>query len=125
VSPRRSELLRGSPGSAERAREAKALRDYRGDGTPRATLLLHEKNGQENILPVHHRAAECLDGYIAMAGLAGQPDAPLWQHAPGHARLLTGDALTARGALDIVKRCCRAAAAPGHLQSFVPSGPRA
>jgi integrase len=88
------------------------VRDYRGAGTPRASLLLHEKNGKDHVVPAHHAAAEYLDAYIALAGLAVLPDAPLWQNAPGHARQLTGMALTERGALDIVKRRCRAAGLP-------------
>jgi site-specific recombinase XerD len=88
------------------------VRDYRGAGTPRATLLLHEKNGKDHIVPAHHLAAEYLDAYIALAGLGNTPDAPLWQNAPGHARTLTGEALSERGALDIVKRRCRAVGLP-------------
>jgi site-specific recombinase XerD len=91
---------------------AMKVRDYRGAGTPRATLLLHEKNGKDHVVPAHHAAAEYLDAYIAMAGLGDRPDAPLWQNAPGHARQLSGEALTERGALDIVKRRCRAAGLP-------------
>jgi len=91
---------------------AMEVRDYRGAGTPRAALLLHEKNGKDHIVPAHHMAAEHLDAYIALAGLGGQAGAPLWQNAPGHARMLSGMALTQRGALDIVKRRCRAAGLP-------------
>jgi len=80
------------------------VRDYRGAGTPRAALLLHEKNGKEHVVPAHHVAAEYLDAYLALAELVGQPDAPLWQNAPGHSRKLSGGALSERGALDIVKR---------------------
>ena len=91
------------------------VRDYRGAGSLRATLLLHEKNGKDHVVPAHHLAAEYLDSYIALAGLREKPDAPLWQNAPGHARALTGEALTARGALDVVKRRCRAAALPSDI----------
>jgi site-specific recombinase XerD len=103
---------------------AMTVRDYRGAGTPRATLLLHEKNGKDHIVPVHHAAAEFLDAYIAMAGIAESPDAPLWQNAPGHAGKLSGAALSQRGALDVVKRRCRAARLPDDIcnHSFRATG---
>jgi site-specific recombinase XerD len=99
-------------------------RDYRGAGTTRATLLLHEKNGRDHIVPAHHLAAEYLDAYIAMAGLGEKPDAPLWQNAPGHSRTLSGLALSERGALGIVKRRCRAAGLPSDIcnHSFRATG---
>jgi hypothetical protein len=31
-----------------------------------------------------------LDAYIALAGIADQADAPLWQNAPGHGGKLSG-----------------------------------
>jgi len=100
------------------------VRDYRGAGTPRATLLLHEKNGKDHTVPLHHLAAEYLDGYVALAGLAELPDAPLWQNAPGHGGRLSGAALSQRGALDIVKRRCRAARLPDDIcnHSFRATG---
>jgi site-specific recombinase XerD len=103
---------------------AMKLRDYRGGGTPRATLLLHEKNGKDHIVPAHHLAAEYLDAYIGLAGLAEQPDAPLWQNAPGHSRMLSGEALSERGALHIVKRRCKAAGLPPDIcnHSFRATG---
>jgi integrase/recombinase XerD len=103
---------------------AMTVRDYRGAGTPRATLLLHEKNGKDHIVPVHHLAAEYLDAYVAGANLAGQPDAPLWQNSPGHRGMLSGAVLTQRGALDIVKRRCSAARLPDDIcnHSFRATG---
>jgi len=100
------------------------VREYRGAGTARATLLLHEKNGRDHVVPAHHVAAEYLDAYIAAAGLADRPDAPLWQNAPGHARTLTGEPLSERGALDIVKRRCRAVGLPPEIcnHSFRATG---
>ncbi len=103
---------------------AMKVRDYRGAGTPRATLLLHEKNGRDHIVPAHHVAAEYLDAYIALAGLGDTPDAPLWQNAPGHNRTLSGEALSERGALGIVKRRCKAAGLPPDIcnHSFRATG---
>jgi site-specific recombinase XerD len=100
------------------------LRDYRGAGTPRASFLLHEKNGKEHVVPAHHCAAEYLDAYIALAGIAEQPDAPLWQNAPGHGGKLSGEALSERGALGMVKRRCREAGLPGDIcnHSFRATG---
>jgi integrase len=100
------------------------VRDYRGAGTPRATLLLHEKNGKEHVVPAHHVAAEYLDAYLALAELIGQPDAPLWQNAPGHSRKLSGGTLSERGALDIVKRRAKDANLPDDIcnHSFRATG---
>jgi hypothetical protein len=47
-----------------------------------------------------------------------------YQYAPGHARTLTGEALSERGALDIVKRRCKAAGLPPDIcnHSFRATG---
>src|SRR6202011_2940531 len=58
--PRRHALLL----RAHRCGRTHEVRDYRGAGTPRATLLLHEKNGKEHVVPAHHVAAEYLDAYL-------------------------------------------------------------
>jgi integrase/recombinase XerD len=100
------------------------VRDYRARGTPRAAFLLHEKNGKEHIVPAHHVAAEYLDAYIALAGIADHADAPLWQNAPGHGGKLSGEALSERGALGMVKRRARDAGLPGDVcnHSFRATG---
>ncbi|HEX4338283.1 MAG TPA: hypothetical protein VH062_20400 [Polyangiaceae bacterium] len=96
------------------------VRDYRGAGTPRASLLLHEKNGKDHVVPLHHKAAEYLDAYLALAGPALMPDAPLWQNAPGHGRALFGrGSLGARGARYRQAPLPRHRASPGHMQSHV------
>ncbi len=51
---------------------------------------------------------------MATAGIT-DADAPIWQNAPGHARTLSGQALSGRSALGIVKRRCRAAGRPGDI----------
>jgi len=67
-------------------------------------------NCRDHIVPAHHPVAEFLGADVALAGLTEKSDTTLWKNASGHARALTGDALTERRALDIVKRRCRAAA---------------
>jgi hypothetical protein len=51
--------------------------------------------------------AECLDAYIALAGIADHADAPLWQNAPVHGGKLSGEALSERDVLGMVKRLAR------------------
>jgi site-specific recombinase XerD len=84
------------------------VRDYEHQRR-RAYLALREKGGQHRRVPVHSAAAEALDAYLAAAGIAEAPDAPLFQALAGKTRTLSGHALTARSALRIVKT--RAAAA--------------
>jgi site-specific recombinase XerD len=103
---------------------AMRVRDYRGAGTPRASFLLHEKNGKDHAVPAHHLAAEYLDAYLALSRLAEQSDAPLWQSAPRRSGVLSGLALSARAALYLVKPRCEAAGLPGDIcnHSFRATG---
>jgi site-specific recombinase XerD len=85
------------------------VRDYEHQRR-RAYLALHEKGGQHRRVPVHSRAAEALDVYLAASGLdEAAPEAPLFQSLAGRTGRLTGEALSARSALRVVKQ--RAAAA--------------
>jgi site-specific recombinase XerC len=84
------------------------VRDYEHQRR-RAYLALREKGGQHRRVPVHSRAAEALDAYLAASGLAAAPEAPLFQALAGKTGRLTGEALSARSALRAVKQ--RAAAA--------------
>jgi len=84
------------------------VRDYEHQRR-RAFLALEEKGGQHRRVPVHSRAADALDLYLEAAGLAGAPDAPLFQSIAGRTGRLTGEALTARSALRVVKRRAKAA----------------
>ncbi|MDP9121223.1 MAG: site-specific integrase [Acidobacteriota bacterium] len=84
------------------------VRDYENQRR-RAYLALREKGGQHRRVPVHSQAAERLDAYLEAAGLAELPDAPLFQAMVGKTRALSGQPLTPRSALRVVKR--RAAAA--------------
>jgi site-specific recombinase XerC len=100
------------------------VRDYRGAGTSSASFVLHEKGGKFHPVPAHHLAAEYLDAYVAASGLQATPDAPLWQSAPRHSKTLSGKGLSARAALDIVKRRCSTAGLPDDIcnHSFRATG---
>jgi integrase/recombinase XerD len=54
------------------------VRDYENQ-LRRAYLALREKGGQHRRVPVHSRAAEALDAYLAAAAIGEIPDAPLFQ----------------------------------------------
>ena len=100
---------------------AMKVRDYRNAGSVHATFVLHEKRGKFHPVPAHHVAAELVEMYLAATELSA--DAPLWQSAT-RAGGLSGEALTSRGALDIVKRRCAAAGLPSDIcnHSFRATG---
>jgi len=60
------------------------VRDYFVQGR-RGWVRLYEKGGKEHEVPCHHNLEQYLDEYIAAAGIAGEPDAPLFQTAAGKA----------------------------------------
>lgn len=99
------------------------VRDYKNAGTVHATFVLHEKRGKFHPVPAHHLAAELVEAYLAAADLARTPDAPLWQSAT-RAAGLSGEAISARGVLDVVKRRCAAAGLPSDIcnHSFRATG---
>jgi integrase/recombinase XerD len=80
--------------------------DYRLEGK-RARLRLLEKGNKEKLVWLHREAEEFLDGYIAAAGI-DDPDAPLFQTLDKSHRL-TGDVITRRDMLRVVKERCIAA----------------
>jgi site-specific recombinase XerC len=49
----------------------------------RGWVRLHEKGGKEHEVPCHHNLEHYLDEYIAAAGIAGDPDGPLFRTAAG------------------------------------------
>ncbi len=100
------------------------MRDYRAPGTSSAAFVLHEKGGKYHPVPAHHLAADYLDAYLQAAGLSETPNAPLWQTATRRSRTLSGKAMTARDALDMVKRRCWAAGLPADIcnHSFRATG---
>ena len=66
-----------------RARQCRAqmkVSDYFVQGR-RGWVRLHEKGGKEHEVPCHHNLEQYLDEYIAAAGIAGDPDGPLFRTA--------------------------------------------
>jgi len=70
----------------------------------RGSVRLHEKGGKEHEVPCHHKLEDLLDAYITGAGLAGDPDQPLFQTAAGKAGVLSGKPLWQQDAYRIIQR---------------------
>lgn len=82
------------------------LGDYRLEGK-RARLHIVDKGGKEKLVWLHHEAEQFLDAYLAAAALEGAETA-LFQTLDKTHRM-SGDPLTRRDMLRIVKERCRAA----------------
>ena len=81
--------------------------DYRHEGK-RARLRLLEKCNKERLVWLHREAEEFLDAYIAAAGIEDK-EAPLFQSVDKVHRF-SGEAITRRNMLRVVKDRCLAAA---------------
>lgn len=57
---------------------AMRVEDYYVQGR-RGWIRLYEKGGKVNEMPAHHRLEEFLDAYIDRAGIAGDPEGPLFR----------------------------------------------
>ena len=60
-------------------------------------------------MPVHHKAEEYLDAYIAAAGLAEQKKSPLWRKGRGRSGKLQEKALTRFDVFHMIRRRARVA----------------
>jgi integrase/recombinase XerD len=79
------------------------VRDYFVQGR-RGWVRLHEKGGKEHEVPCHHNLELYLDEYIAAAGIAGDPDGPLFRTAAGRTGALTGSAMWQQDAYRMIQR---------------------
>ena len=70
------------------------MADYRNLGDHRV-LRFREKGGKDREIPVRHDLAAWLNEYIAAAGIADEPKAPLFRAADGKRKLLTASAYRA------------------------------
>ena len=84
------------------------VRDYFVQGR-RGWVRLHEKGGKEHEVPCHHNLERFLDAYIAAAGIADKPDAPLFQTAVGRTGHLTGKPLWQQDAYRMIQRRAKVA----------------
>ncbi|MGO9061564.1 MAG: tyrosine-type recombinase/integrase [Candidatus Binataceae bacterium] len=84
------------------------VRDYFVQGR-RGWVRLHEKGGKEHEVPCHHNLEQYLDEYIAAAGIAGDPDGPLFRTAAGKTGVLTGNAMWQQDAYRMIQRRAGAA----------------
>ena len=82
------------------------VRDYFVQGR-RAWVRLQEKSGKEHEVPCYHNLGQYFDEYIAAAGIAGEPDAPLFQTAAGKTGTLTGKAMWQQDAYCMIQRRTR------------------
>ena len=83
--------------------------DYFRQGV-RGWLRLHEKGGKRHDVPVHHRAEEAVEAYVAASGLE-DARAPLFQSVDRAGRL-SGRPLGRRAVLAMIKRRAVAAGLP-------------
>jgi integrase len=79
------------------------VRDYFVQGR-RGWVRLHEKGGKEHEVPCHHNLEKYLDEYIAAAGLAGEPDGPLFRTAAGKTGELTSNPMWQQDAYRMIQR---------------------
>jgi site-specific recombinase XerD len=70
----------------------------------RGWVRLHEKGGKEHEVPCHHNLELYRDEYIAAAGIAGDPDGPLFRTAAGKTGALTGNAMWQQDAYRMIQR---------------------
>jgi site-specific recombinase XerD len=75
----------------------------------RGWVRLHEKGGKEHEVPCHHNLEQYLDEYIAAAGIAGDPDGPLFRTAIGKTGVLTKNTLYQQDAYRMIQRRARGA----------------
>jgi site-specific recombinase XerD len=74
----------------------------------RGWVRLHEKGGKEHEVPCHHNLERYLDEYFAGAGIADDPDGPLFRTAAGKSRL-TRNAMWQQDAYRMIQRRAEAA----------------
>lgn len=80
-------------------------------------IRLHEKNGKEHEVPVHHKADEYLHAYVEAAGIVEEKNAPLFQTVAGRSKKLTGNAMDR---VDIYKMVRRRALEAGIKEEISP-----
>jgi integrase len=75
----------------------------------RGWVRLHEKGGKEHELPCHHNLDEYLHEYIAAAGIAADPEGPLFRTAARKTGALTCNKMWQADAYRMIQRRSKAA----------------
>lgn len=90
----------------------------------KAWFILHEKGGKEHKVPAHHRAAEDIEQYLEIAGIASQRTLPLFRTFGGKGRSLTEKPLTTLAIWQMIKRRAKQAGLPEEIccHSFRATG---
>ena len=70
----------------------------------RGWVRLHEKGDKEHEVPCHHNLEKYLDEYTAAAGIAGDPEGPLFRTAAGKTGALTGNKMWQADAYRMIQR---------------------
>ena len=70
----------------------------------RGWVRLHEKGGKQHEVPCHHNLEKYLDEYIAAAGIAGDPEGPLFRTAAGKTGELTANPMWQQDAYPMIQR---------------------
>jgi site-specific recombinase XerD len=84
-------------------------------------IQLHEKGGKQHAMPCHHRLAEALHAYIAVAGIAEDRKGFLFRTSPRHnAIVLTEQPMDQADAWRMIRRRAVAAGIHGPWQGFAP-----
>jgi integrase/recombinase XerD len=75
----------------------------------RGWVPLHEKGGKEHEVPCHHNLERFIEEYIAAAGIAADPNGPLFRTAAGKTGRLTRNPMWQQDAHRMIQRRTRAA----------------
>lgn len=75
----------------------------------RHVIRLHEKGGKFHEMPLNHKAETALLDYLETAGIAGEPNAPLFRAIDRKSKGLADRRLDRRDAWAMVKRRCAGA----------------
>lgn len=78
------------------------VRDYVHSGK-RSFVRVHEKGGEVDVMPVHHKAQEAVDALIDFAGIADAKTEPIFQ-STNRSGLYTGRALSRHRVFEMVRR---------------------
>lgn len=100
---------------------AMKVKDYFQKGR-RYFIRLHEKNGKEHEVPVHHKADEYLHAYVEAAKIGEERSASLFQTVPGKTNKLSGRAMDR---VDVYKMVRRRALEAGLKENISPHSFRA